>query len=95
MNHSSHTAAAAAYIITNSAVQQLTEASAMIDGLFEGPIYGDAVSAAAVQSSKRSVALNSSSLNNMLRVANVMQQMTELSRAELEANNDHYSKCHN
>jgi hypothetical protein len=52
MNHSSHTAAAAAYIITNSAVQQLTEASAMIDGLFEGPIYGDAVSAAAVQSSK-------------------------------------------
>jgi hypothetical protein len=96
MNHSSHTAAAAAaYIITNSATQQLTETSATIDGLCEGPTYGDAASAAAVHSFKRSVALNSSFLNDMLRVTTVMQQMTELSGAELEDNNDHYSKCHN
>jgi len=72
-NHSSHTAAAASYIITNSAMQRLTETSATIDGLCEDPIYGDAVSAAAVLSFIRSVALNSSSLNDMLRVANVMQ----------------------
>ena len=93
-NHSSHTAAAAHII--NSATQQLTETSATIDGWCEGPTNGDAASAAAVHSFKRSVAINSSSLNDMLRVAAVIQQiMTELSGAELEDNSDHYSKCHN
>jgi methyl coenzyme M reductase beta subunit len=55
----------------------------------------DAASAAAVHSFKRSVAINSSSLNDMLRVATVIQQITELSGAELEHNSDHYSKCRN
>jgi hypothetical protein len=96
-NHSYHTAAAAAaHIITNSAMRQLTETSATIDGWCEGPTNGDAASAAAVHSFKRSVAINSSSLNDMLKVAAVIQQiMTEFSGAELEDNSNHYSECHN
>jgi len=76
-------------------MQQLTETSATIDGSCEGPTNVDAASAAAVHSFKRSVTINSSLLNDMLRVATVIQQMTELSGAELEDNSDHCSKCHN
>ena len=74
-------------------MQHLTETSSTIDGMCEGTTYDDAALAAAAHSFNRSVSINSSSLNDMLRVATVVQQkMTELSVAELEYNKDHYSK---